>query len=152
MLASSRTLVLILLAACLAAGCPAPRAGASAPVADDAELHAWRAARRAEVRARSLASAAKTLADPAAAPARFGLLVIPVDFADHRLPAGWDPASLAPRLTAVDGQSLRHYFTVASAGRCEVVPVLAPLVRLPGIARDYSDIGLNGFKIGRAHV
>ncbi|MBK7671642.1 MAG: hypothetical protein IPJ24_09630 [bacterium] len=149
MLASSRTLVLILLAACLGAGGLATPAEASAPVPDDTALHTWRAARRAEVRARSLAGAAKTLADPEAASARFGLLVIPVDFADHRLPAGWDPAGLAPRLTAVDGQSLRHYFTVASGGRCEVVPVLAPLVRLPGIARDYSDIGLNGFTRSR---
>ena len=149
MLASSRTLVLILLAACLGAGGLATPAEASAPVPDDTALHTWRAARRAEVRARSLAGAAKTLADPEAASARFGLLVIPVDFADHRLPAGWDPAGLAPRLTAVDGQSLRHYFNVASAGRCEVVPILAPLVRLPGIARDYSDIGLNGFTRSR---
>lgn len=129
---------------------------ASTGAAGDGALHAWRAARRAEVRAGSLAAAGvdaaspdgtgdKTLRGAPVAPARFGLLVVPVDFADERLPTGWDPASLAPRLTAAGGQSLAHYFQVASAGRCEVVPVLAPLVHLAGAALDYSDVGRNGF-------
>lgn len=116
-----------------------PNIATDASAADDT-LHAWRAHRRADLRERCLAAADKS----AAGPARFGLLVIPVDFADHRLPSGWDADRLAPRLTAPDGQSLRHYFDVASAGRCRVRAVTAPLVRLPGVALDYSDIGRNG--------
>ena len=153
---SQRLLLTLALSWALAAGGP-PAATAAA----DPGLTAWRAARRAEVRRACLGVAArravssqaagpgKTMADPALAPAHFGLLVIPVDFADERLPAGWDPAGLAPRLGADSGQSLRRYFAVASASRCELVPVLAPLVRLPGAARDYSDIGLNGFSRSR---
>lgn len=158
-----RLLVTVALAgACLAAPLVAPWAApAVAGGEPDRELADWRAARREQVRSASLAAAArvaagpvpsspgKTLLDPAASAARFGLLVIPVDFADHRLPAGWNPASLAPRLGADGGQSLRHYFAVASASRCELVPVLAPLVRLPGNAADYSDIGWNGFSRSR---
>ncbi|MBK8166162.1 MAG: T9SS type A sorting domain-containing protein [bacterium] len=139
---------------------PLAAAPAASPAVADPALTAWRAARRADVRRASLAAAgraatapreaaAKTLADPAPAPARFGLLVIAVDFADQRLPAGWDPAALAPRLGADAGQSLRRYFHAASASRCELVPVLAPLVRLPGRVLDYSDIGLNGFSRSR---
>jgi len=63
----------------------------------------------------------------------------------ERLPAGWDAAALAPRLSAPDGQSLRHYFAVASGGRCEVVAVVAPPAHLAGIAADDSDVGWNGF-------
>jgi hypothetical protein len=76
-------------------GCLGLAAAASAePVAENAALHEWRAARRAGLRERCLAVAtAKVLADPAAAPARFGLLVIPVDFADRRLSATWDVAT-----------------------------------------------------------
>jgi len=148
------------LATAFAVGAPTAAPAQSAPACDPA-LTAWRAARRAEVRRACLeaaarqaavaraAAAGKTLPDRAVSPARFGLLVIPVDFADRRLPAGWDPASLAPRLGADSGQSLRRYFAVASASRCELVPVLAPLVRLPGSARDYSDLGLNGFSRSR---
>ncbi len=127
---------LLLIAAGLALAAP----GAAA--ADD--VHAWRAARRQSLRARC-GAAAKALGEPGAAPAQVSILVIPVDFADHRLPDGWDPATLAPRLGATGGQSLRHYFDVASAGRCTVLPVTAPVARLPGEARDYSDVGLNGF-------
>lgn len=154
-----RLLVTVVLAgACLAAPLAAPAAAGAQP---DQVLADWRANRREQVRRASLAAAVraaelavttspgKTLLDPAAAAARFGLLVIPVDFADHRLPAGWNPASLAPRLGADGGQSLRHYFAVASASRCELVPVLAPLVRLPGHAAEYSDIGWNGFSRSR---
>ncbi len=134
------------LACLLATAAPAP---ARAATPDEVVLHAWRAERRDAFRTRSLAAAAKNLADPQAAPAHVGLLVSPVDFADHRLPAGWDPATLAPRLGADEGQSLRRYFTVASAGRCALSPVIAPLVHLPGVARDYSDIDLNGFTRSR---
>ncbi len=160
-------LPLLMAATCLAAGpptsAPAPGLGTAAamdPGAADPSLHAWRAARRAAVRgqARAFAAAraatpgaslaaagAKTLLDPPVAPPRFGLLVIPVDFADARLPAGWDATTLAPRLSAPDGQSLRHYFAVASGGRCEVVAVVAPPAHLAGVAADYSDVGWNGF-------
>lgn len=118
-------------------------AGASFGAPPDDALLQWRAARREQLRANSLAAA---LADKAApAPARFALLVIPVDFTDAPLPSGWEPSALAPRLTATGGQSLRHYFDVASAGRCEVVAVTAPTVHLAGTQRDYSDVGLNGF-------
>ncbi len=150
------------LALAIAAGPPSAAIPSPATPAADPVLGAWRAARRSEVRrasvaaaarteaaARAAADAGKTLLDPAPAPARFGLLVIPVDFADRRLPAGWDPAALAPRLGADSGQSLRRYFAVASASRCELVPVQAPLVHLPGNALDYSDIGLNGFTRSR---
>jgi M6 family metalloprotease-like protein len=137
----SRSLSAFLLAALLGA----PAFGVAAVPADDA-LHAWRADRRASVRARSLDAARSMQIDKsAAAPARFALLVIAVDFSDHRLADDWDPAALAPRLSEDDGQSLRHYFATASAGRCELAPVVAPLVRLSGAALDYSDIGRNGF-------
>lgn len=118
-------------------------AGASLGAPPDEALQQRRAARREKVRERSLAAAAADKAAPA--PARFGLLVIPVDFADAPLPAGWGVSALAPRLTATGGQSLRRYFDVASAGRCEVVAVTAPPVHLAGTQRDYSDVGLNGF-------
>lgn len=132
----SRSLLSVVLLAMLA-GAPA---WAQPAVPAEGALRAWRAERRSALRARSLDGAKS-----AAAPVRFGLLVIPVDFSDQRLPAGWDPATLAPRLTAADGQSLRRYFAVASAGRCELVCLTAPLVRLPGAAIDYSDVGRNGF-------
>lgn len=118
-------------------------AGAAFGAPADEALLQWRAARREQVFARSLAAVRDDKAAPV--PARFALLVIPVDFTDAPLPSGWEPSSLAPRLTATGGQSLRHYFRVASAGRCELAAVTAPLVHLPGSQRDYSDVGLNGF-------
>lgn len=117
-------------------------AGASFGVPADDALLQWRAARREQLRGRCLAAANADKAAPA--PARFALLVIPVGFTDAPLPSGWEPSALAPRLTATGGQSLRHYFAVASAGRCEVVAVTAPSVHLAGTQRDYSDVGLNG--------
>ncbi|MFN2371500.1 MAG: immune inhibitor A domain-containing protein [Candidatus Krumholzibacteriia bacterium] len=108
----------------------------AAPAADLPDL-------RAERRARVRAAAAAT--DKAGGGAPFGLLVIPVDFADRRLPAGWHPpAALGPRLEG-PGQTLRTYFEVASGGACDLRITLAPLVCLPGTRRDYSDLGLNGF-------
>jgi M6 family metalloprotease-like protein len=130
---------LILPAVLLAVLAGLPAFALPAAPADDA-LRSWRAERRSALRARSLDGAKST-----AAAARFGLLVIPVDFSDHRLPDGWNAAALAPRLGAAGGQSLRHYFDVASAGRCELVCLTAPLVHLPGAALDYSDLGRNGF-------
>ena len=109
---------------------------ADAAAADLSEL---RAQRRARVRA------AVQAADKAAGGAPFGLLVIPVDFADSRLPAGWQaPAELGPRLEG-PGQTLDNYFAVASGGACDLRITLAPLVSLPGTRRDYSDVGYNGF-------
>lgn len=118
-------------------------AGVAFGAPDDAGLQQWRAARRGQLRARSLAAVGAEKAAPV--PARFGLLVIPVDFTDAPLPAGWASDALSPRLTAAGGQSLRRYFEVASAGRCELAAVTAPPVHLPGPQRDYSDVGLNGF-------
>ncbi|HPF69654.1 MAG TPA: FlgD immunoglobulin-like domain containing protein [Candidatus Krumholzibacteria bacterium] len=111
----------------------------AADAARAADLHALRAQRRAAVRTAALA------ADKAAGGVPFGLLVIPVDFSDARLPAGWQPgAVLGPRLEG-DGATLDHYFAVASGGACDLKVVLAPLVSLPGARRDYSDLGYNGF-------
>lgn len=111
----------------------APRAGATAP--DD--VHTRRARQREAVRARA---AGKADAQP------FGLLVLPVDFADARAPQGWDPvAALGPRLGAAGRPgTLAHYFAVASQGRCDLAVVLGPLIPLAGVRRDYSDLGWNG--------
>ncbi len=104
-----------------------------------ADLSDQRAERRARVRA------AVQAADKAGGGAPFGLLVIPVDFADARLPAGWQaPTELGPRLEG-PGQTLTNYFAVASGGACDLRVTLAPLVSLPGTRRDYSDVGYNGF-------
>lgn len=83
-------------------------------------------------------------------PARFGLLVIPVDFAGCRLPQGWEPAPLAAALFPDTGQTLHNYFRIASAGKFELAVTLAPLVHLAGTPRDYSDVGLNLFTRTRA--
>jgi M6 family metalloprotease-like protein len=128
----------------------APRAWREAPA--DTTLTALRAARRATVRA------ATAVARTRGASARLTLLVIPVDFADQRLPTDWDPGpALGPPLTAptTDGAapspalppplSLREYFRTASCGRAELDLVLAPLVRLPESTAAYSDLGFNGF-------
>ena len=107
----------------------------------DSALGLLRADRRAALRASVAAAAAR------GEPARIGLLVIPVDFADARLPDDWLPAaSLAPRLvTAADPGALASYFEHASQGRTALDIVIAPLVRLPGDRLDYSDRDLNGF-------
>ncbi|MBE0567812.1 MAG: immune inhibitor A [Krumholzibacteria bacterium] len=114
--------------------------GGAARAADLSDL---RAERRARVRAVALAVADRPdKADPGAP---FALLVIPVDFADSRLPARWHgPAALGPRLDG-PGQTLGNYFRIASGGACDLRPILAPLISLPGTRRDYSDVGLNGF-------
>ncbi len=138
-----------LVGTCWAAGATA----APAPV--DTTLAALRAARRADVRAATAAATA------VGRPARLTLLVIPVDFADHRLPADWDPGvALGARLSAVlptafegaqvadapllPAGSLWHYFRVASCGRADLDLVLAPLVRLAAPASAYSDRWLAG--------
>jgi M6 family metalloprotease-like protein len=108
--------------------------------AQGAELHKWRAARRASMR--QAASTAKS--DSAAT--LFGLLVIPVDFADSRLPAGWDPhQELAPRLLPLHGETLVSYYRVASRQQLDLRILLTPLVKLPGERLDYSDVGRLNF-------
>ena len=92
--------------------------------------------RRAERRA--------TLRNAYAAPDKSGplfqLLVIPVDFADHRLHDDWDAArDLAPRVSGLAAETLERYFSVAS-GRDDVLRVtLAPLVNLVEESSYYSD-------------
>jgi len=105
---------------------------------DRSVLRRLRAERRAQSHARH------QTADKATAPARFGLLVIPVDFNDARLPAAWDGQALLPRLNADSGESLRNYFRIASGGRLDLEVTLAPLVHLPESRRQYSDRYLNG--------
>ena len=116
---------------------------ATAATSDLETLHGMRAERRA-------ASRAHATGDKNAYSGMFGLLVIPVDFSDARLPEGWDPTSISPRLTAESGESLRHYFNVASENNLDLRVTLAPLIRLPGSRRDYSDRALPGFTRTRA--
>lgn len=106
--------------------------------ADD-DLGALRAQRRQAVREQAL-----TKAD---AGAPFGLLVIPIDFADQRFAL---PPALGPRLDADQPGSLAHYFGVASQGRTSLQVRLAPLVSLTGNRVDYSDRDLQGFTRTRA--
>ena len=85
----------------------------------DAALSTWRAERRAALRA----SAADKSGDA------FRLLVVPVDFADRRLPSGWNAAdALAPRLAGLDGESLERYFSATSGTPGWLRIVLSPLV------------------------
>jgi len=80
-----------------------------------------------------------------------GLLVIPVDFSDARLPADWDAdRELAPRLQPHEGETLHNYFTMASNNHLDLRITMAPVVHLPGTRRDYSDRYLNGFTRTRA--
>jgi len=82
--------------------------------------------------------------------APFGLLVVPVDFADARFPASFDPRhDLAPRLGEATG-ALGHYVATAANGRTRLAIVLAPLVPLAGERLDYSDLGWQGFERSRA--
>ncbi len=111
-------------------------------VADDL-LHALRAGRRAAVREQVHAKSD--------APAAFGLLVIPVDFADARFPDDYDTvAALGPRLVADARGSLADYFHVASQGHAALSVTMTPVVRLAGDRRAYSDIDYNGHSRTRA--
>lgn len=134
---------------------PAPWAAAATVAADplvlservaslDRHLGQLREARREGLRRRSL-DAAK-----GASPATFGLLVIPVDFADFRLPDPWDARATAGRLFALDDESLARFFAAASGDRLDLQITLGPLVRLGGPRRDYSDLGWQGFFRTRA--
>ena len=114
---------------------------AAAAVDADAGLDLLRSRRREGVRRAVVAAAEQGAAAP------FGLLVVPVDFADARLPAGWNPAiEIGPRLFPVDDPaSLAAYYAAASGSRSRLEILLAPVVHLPGTRRDYSDLDLNGF-------
>ncbi len=114
-------------------------AGTALGATGTTELQRLRSLRREAMRARSLS------AEKSGEPARFGLLVIPVDFADARLPAGWEPGTLSPRLVPDRGESLHNYFRVASGGRLDLSIIVAPVVHLPEPRRQYSDRDLNGF-------
>jgi M6 family metalloprotease-like protein len=92
-----------------------------------------RAERRAAVRA------AATAKSEGGAP--FGLLVIPVDFADARFDS---PPALARPLASREPGTLTHYFDVASRGRTRLEPVVSPPVALAGTRDEYSDLGWQG--------
>lgn len=129
--------ILVLLLSILAGPGPSPAVGQD--IARD-ELRERRQEQRLLVRE---AQAGKVDGNEAAS---FALLVIPVDFADARLPEDWDPArDLQPLLTDPAGPGLKHYYDVASAGRLALEITLAPPVHLAGRRQDYSDIGWNGF-------
>jgi len=96
------------------------------------------------LRAERRATSRRIQADKSDGPALFGLLVIPVDFSDARLPDGWNSTALSSRLTPDSGETLRHYFQVASESNLELRITLAPLVSLAGTRRDYSDRDLGG--------
>lgn len=107
-------------------------------------LHQLRTTRReSSLQAQVLAQASKA---ESPTPVPFGLLVIPVDFSDARLGDNWDgPAELSPALFPLEGQTLHHYFQIASAGKAELQIILAPLVRLSGDRQAYSDVNGHGF-------
>ncbi len=113
-------------------------------VTGDARLSELRAQQRRSVRTASLAAAGKS------AGASFGLLVIPVDFADQRFSEAGLEKSLAARVFGSDSEALSRYFSVASGGRMKLSPQLAPVVHLAGPRADYSDIGWHGFSRSRA--
>lgn len=107
---------------------------AGAAAADDEVLQRMRAERRAHSRDLQLLKND--------GPARFGLLVIPVEFQDTRFGDDWTPQQdLAPRLDGAGSATLRNYFDVASRGRLDLAVTLAPVVRLAGDRQDYSGIG-----------
>ncbi len=150
-----RALLALACALCLPTGAAAtPRATRTAPA--DTALTLLRAARRASVRTATAAAQRLGVA------ARLTLLVIPVDFADQRLPADWDPGTaIGPLLSGPSAvlpsgspalpqpPTLRYYFGLASCGRADLDLVLAPLVHLPEATAAYSDRGLNGFTRSR---
>ncbi len=73
-------------------------------------------------------------------PQSFGLLVIPVDFADWRLPENWTGTNnLAPSLFGHQGSTLENYFRVASDLRLNLQITQAPLIHLRGTRLDYHD-------------
>jgi len=110
---------------------------------DNRTLTDLRAERRAAMRA-----AVQAKSEPGPVP--FGLLVIPVDFADQRFEPDFQPAvDLLPRLAAEAPGSLAHYYDVASQGRARIMVQLAPVVSLEGTRLDYSDLYWQGNERGR---
>lgn len=105
---------------------------------DQLRLLEMRAERRAANRTKN------TQLAKSAQPGQFSLLVIPVDFRDARLPESWTNADLSRQLNNNTGESLRHYFEVASYGKLSLQVTLAPLVHLIDTRRLYSDRDLNG--------
>jgi M6 family metalloprotease-like protein len=111
---------------------------------DQTLLHQLRTQRRAQHRELQLSP------DKSDGPAPFGLLVIPVDFSDTRLPAGWDAATeLNAGLLQPESESLRHYYQVASRNQVDLRITTAPLIHLPLTRREYSDVGYQGFSRSR---
>lgn len=111
-----------------------------ASTAYSSTIHELRAQRRLQHKTIQIS------ADKNDGPALFGLLVIPVDFSDTRLPLDYHPArELGPRLIAEDGESLHNYFQVASGGKLELRITTTPVIHLPDTRREYSDVGYNGF-------
>lgn len=109
------------------------------------ELHRLRAQRRASSKA--LQTSLKNLSTPA----NFGLLVIPIDFADARLPLNWNPQDdLSSQLFGQEGHTLEHYYQVASDGKLALKITVAPLVHMTGPRDSYSDVGWAGFTRTRA--
>lgn len=130
---ASRAVVLAVVSLCLLVS-------SVAAVEDDQDiLSRMRAERRASIRQASLN------ADKSGSSHLFGLLVIPVDFADARLPEDWDPGALNGRLTSPAQESITRYFDVASRGLLDIRVTQAPVIHLPGTRRDYSDVGFNGY-------
>ena len=120
----------------------------TAPALGDPELHRLRQERR--LVHRRTQELVQQEPGKSAGQVAFGLLVIPVDFGDARLPGNWAATDISPRLFAEDEQSLTRYFDVASRGRLDLQITLAPLVHLAGDRRDYSDVGYNGYTRTRA--
>ncbi len=112
---------------------------------DQNELHRLRQDRR---------SASKELLSDRTAlssAAKFGLLVIPVDFDGTRLPSTWSPReSLDAQLFGGHGSTMEYYFRVASGGNVDLKITLAPLVHMEGTRDSYSDVGYSGFHRTRA--
>lgn len=111
----------------------------AAAESDQDILTRMRAKRRAAIRQ------ASQNADKSGSSGLFGLMVIPVDFADARLPDSWSPDDLTGRLTSPSQESITRYFDVASRGLVEIRVTQTPVIHLPGTRRDYSDVGFNGF-------
>ncbi|MFH1844441.1 MAG: immune inhibitor A domain-containing protein [bacterium] len=98
-------------------------------------LHELRADRRSVMRR----AAAQAVAD--SLPTRFGLLVIPVDFADLRLPVNWEQnRDLGSRLFPLTGESLANYYRLASRNHLELSLFLTPPVHLAGNRADYATV------------
>ena len=140
----SRLFPLVRTALCLMLACATQVAPAMAalalPSTPDSTLLELRAARRESIRSRALA------VEKDGDPALFGLLVVPVEFADTRFPAVWDPLSeLAPALSGKPPATLIHYFSVASGGKLEMRTTLTPIIRLSRERAYYSDLGTTYF-------